>query len=129
MTNLTEDAATFGAKASEVGERAADLMRTAGQKLQEARNDTAGGLHAAAASVRNTGRQGSEAIDSLANGAADKLDATAAYVENYDPRNVLNGFRGMIRRRPVRALAVAATIGLFAGCVITQVSNLCMKKA
>ena len=120
MTNLTEDAATSGAKAAKVGERAAG-PDAAGQKLQEARNDTVGGLHPAAASVRNTGHQGSEAIESLANVAADKLDATAAYVDN--------GFRGVIRRRPVRALAVAATIGLFAGCVITQFANLGMKKA
>ena len=117
MTNLMDAAATFGDKASEVGGKAEDLMRAAGKTLKDARNDTAGGLHAAASSVRTTGRQGSKAIDHLANSTADKLDATATYVEKYDP---LNGMRRTIRRYPGRSLLIAATIGLFAGCALSH---------
>jgi ElaB/YqjD/DUF883 family membrane-anchored ribosome-binding protein len=129
MTNLTEAAATIGDKASEVGERAEDLVRAAGKKLKEARNETVDGLQRAASSVRATGRQGSEAIDNLANSAADKLDATASYVENYDPRDVLTGLRRAIRRYPAGSLVIATTIGLFAGCAIRQFTHSCVKKA
>jgi ElaB/YqjD/DUF883 family membrane-anchored ribosome-binding protein len=127
MTNLTEAAASFGDAASEVKDRAEDLVRAAGKKLQEARNETADGLHAAASSVRNTGHQSSKAIDNLANNAADKLDATASCVENYDPGDVLTGLRRVIRRYPARSLMVATAIGLFAGCAIRQFTHSCGK--
>jgi ElaB/YqjD/DUF883 family membrane-anchored ribosome-binding protein len=123
MTNLTDAAATIGDKASEVRDQAEDLVRSAGKKLQEARNETAGGLHAAASSVRATGRQGSEAIGNLANNAADKLDATASCVEDYDPRDAITGLRRVISRYPARSVVIATTIGIFAGCAIRQFTH------
>src|SRR4029079_9311019 len=125
MTNLKEAAASIGDKASEVRDQAEDLVRSAGEKLQEARNETAGGLQQAASSVRNTGRQGSEAIGNLANNAADKLDATALCVESYDPRDAITGLRRVISRYPARSLVIATTIGLFAGCAIRQFTHSC----
>src|SRR6266481_2987854 len=93
MTNLTETASQLGAKVSEAQTRAEDLSRAAGRKLDEA----AGALHTAASSVRTTARQGCEVIDGLANSAADKMDATASYVEGHDLRSVLAGGRRLIR--------------------------------
>ena len=123
MTNLTDAAASIGDKASEVRNQAEHLVRSAGKKLQEARNETAGGLHAAASSVRNTGRQGSEAIGNLANNAADKLDATALCVESYDPRDAITGLRRVISRHPARSVVIATAIGFFAGCAIRQFTH------
>ena len=51
---VTESAVEFGKDAKEAVE---ELGRSAGRKLEDARDQTAGALHTAAASVRKTGRQ------------------------------------------------------------------------
>src|SRR5229473_4084085 len=111
MMNLTETASLLGAKVSEAQARAEDVSRAAGKKLDEA----AGALHTAASSVRSTAREGCEAIDGLATNAADKLDATASYVQDHDLRGVLTGCRRLIRRYPTGSLIFATAIGCFAG--------------
>lgn len=126
MSNLTEAVETFGDRASEVGEKAEELVRDAGKKLKDARNETVSGLHAAASSVRSTGHQGAAAIDNLAKNAASKLDATASCVENYDP---LSGLRRFIHRHPGRSLVLATTIGFFAGCAVRQYTHSCGRRA
>ncbi len=103
---------TFNEQASELGteakETVEELRRSAGKKLEAARHQTADALHAAASSVRETGRQGSEAIDNIAGGTADRLDATASYVEDRDLRDVFTGLRRFCRRHLTGSL-VAAT--------------------
>jgi hypothetical protein len=129
MSNFTETASLLGAKVSEAQARAEDLSRAAGKKLDEARNEAAGALHTAASSVRTTARQGCEAIDGFATNAADKLDATAAYVENHDLRGVLTGCRLLIRRYPTGSLMFATAIGFFTGSAIRRVTHSCAKKS
>jgi hypothetical protein len=128
MTNFTETASQLGAKVSEVQGRAEDLSRAAGQKLDEARMEAAGALHTAASSVRTTARQGCEAIDGFAASAADKLDATASYVEDHDLRGVLTGCRRLIRRYPTGSLVFAAAIGCFAGSAFRRMIHSCAKR-
>jgi len=128
MTNLTETATQLGAKVSEAQARAEDLSRAAGKKLDEARMEAAGALHTAASSVRTTARQGCEVIDGLATSAADKLDATASYVEDHDLRGVLTGCRRLIRRYPTGSLMFATAIGFFAGSAVRRITHSCAKK-
>jgi len=127
MTNLTETASQLGAKVSEVQGRAEDLSQAAGKKLDEARMEAAGALHTAASSVRTTARQGCEAIDGLATSAADKLDATASYVEDHDLRGMLSGCRRLIRRYPTGSLIFATAIGCFAGSAFRRITHSCAK--
>jgi hypothetical protein len=105
MTNLMETASQLGAKVTATKDQAADA------------------LHAAASSVRATGRQGSEAVDNLATGAADRLDATASYVEDCDLRGVFAGFRQAVRRHPAGALMIATAVGFCAGSTIRRVKS------
>jgi len=102
-----------------------EFGRSAGRKLDEARDETGGALHAAASSVRATGRKGSAAIDDLTAGAADRLDATASYVENHDLSDVFTGLRRFARRHLTGSLVAAVAIGLFAGAALNRAAHSC----
>jgi ElaB/YqjD/DUF883 family membrane-anchored ribosome-binding protein len=121
LKTLTETASELGKGAKESME---EFGRSAGKKLDEARNESAGALHAAASSVRTTGRQGSGAIDKLAAGAAQSLDATASYVEDHDLRGVLTSLRSFGRRHLTGSLVAAAAIGFLAGSALLRVTRL-----
>jgi hypothetical protein len=120
LRTLTETASELGKDARESIE---DLSRSAGRRLDEARDETAGALHTAASSVRKTGRQGSEAIDNLATGAADRLDATATFVEDHDLRDVYNGLRKFGRRHLTGSMVAAAAVGFLAGAALNRVAH------
>jgi ElaB/YqjD/DUF883 family membrane-anchored ribosome-binding protein len=129
MTNLMETASQFGAKVSEAKEQAEDLGRTAAKKLDEVRNQTADALRTAASSVRTTGRQSSEIIDNCATNTADRLDATASYVEQHDLSGVASGCRQAVRRHPAGSLMVATAIGFLAGSAIRRMTHSCVKES
>ena len=115
---------TFTEQASELGKDAKEsieeLRRSAGRKLESARDETADALHAAASSVRATGRQGSEAIDNIADSAADRLDATASYVEDRDLRDAYRGLRRFCRRHLSGSVLAAAAVGFVAGSALSR---------
>jgi ElaB/YqjD/DUF883 family membrane-anchored ribosome-binding protein len=120
LKTLTDAASELGKDARESVE---ELGRSAGRKFDDARDDTAGALHTAASSIRRTGRQSSAAIDNVTTGAADRLDATASYVEDHDLRVVFNGLRKFGRRHLTGSLMVAAAVGFFAGAALNRVAN------
>ncbi|HXP61589.1 MAG TPA: hypothetical protein VN829_13920 [Dongiaceae bacterium] len=123
MSALTETATAIGDKVSEVKETVEDIARSAGKKLDEARDETADRLHTAASSVRTTGRHGSEAIDRIAKGTAKKLDSAAEYVEECDFRGVLISLRQFSRRHLTGSLLAAAAIGFLAGSALRRTSH------
>jgi hypothetical protein len=100
-----------------------ELGRSAGKKLDEAREETGDALHSAASSVRATGRQGSDAIDNLATGAADRLDAAASYVEDHDLKGVFADLRRFGRRHLTGSLVAAAAIGFLAGSALRRATH------
>ena len=104
-------------------ESASELGRSAGQRLEAARNETGDALHSAASSVRSTGRQGSRAIDNIAAGAADRLDAAGSFVEDHDLRDIFTGARKLARRHLTGSLVVAAAIGFLAGSAACRVTH------
>jgi hypothetical protein len=119
---LTDAASELGKDAQESAE---ELGRSAGRKLDDARDETAGALHTAASSVRRTGRQGSAAIDHLATGAADRLDATASYVENHELSDVFHSLRRFGRRHLTGSLVAAVAVGLLAGAALNRAAHSC----
>jgi ElaB/YqjD/DUF883 family membrane-anchored ribosome-binding protein len=121
LKTLTEQAVDLGQETRDSMEEAG---RSAGKKLDEARGEAGGALHAAASSVRTAGRKGSEAIDNLTAGAADRLDATGSYVEGHDLRGMIRGFG---RRHPRVSLVVAAALGFLAGSVLGRATHSCAK--
>jgi ElaB/YqjD/DUF883 family membrane-anchored ribosome-binding protein len=119
---LTEQASELGKEARGAIE---ELGRSAGRRLDEARDETGSTLHAAASSVRTTGRKGSQAIDNLATSTADRLDATASYVEDHDLKDVFTGLRRFGRRHLTGSLVAAAAIGFLAGSALIRATHSC----
>jgi ElaB/YqjD/DUF883 family membrane-anchored ribosome-binding protein len=126
VKTFTENASELGREAKESIE---ELGRSAGKRLDRARDETAGALHSAACSVRNAGQQGSEAIDDLAKNSATRLDATAAYVGEHDLRSVLTDLRRFGRRHLTVSLVAAATVGFLAGSAVRRMTHSCAKSS
>jgi ElaB/YqjD/DUF883 family membrane-anchored ribosome-binding protein len=126
LRTLTETASELGKEARESVE---ELGRSAGRKLDQARDDTGDALHAAATSVRTTGHKGCETIDNLTSGAANRLDATASYVEDHDLRDVFTGLRKFGRRHLTESLIAAAAFGFLAGSAISKATHSCARAA
>ena len=124
LKTLTETASDLGRQAME---SAGELGLSGGRRLDEARAETGDALHSAASTVRVTGRKGSDAIDKLATGTADRLDASAAYVETHDLRTVSLGLRSFARRHLTGSLVTAAAIGFLAGSAILRATHSCQK--
>ena len=122
---------TITERASELGKEAKasmeELGRSAGKRVDEAYDETGAALHSAASSVRTAGRRGSGAIDDLAASAADRLDATASYVEDHDLRSVYTGLRRFGRQHLTGSLVAAAMIGSLAGYALRRVTHSCEK--
>ena len=121
---LTDAASEMGKDAKESVE---ELGRSAARKLDDARDQTAGALHTAASSVRKTGRESSEAIDNLATGAADRLDATASYVDNHDLQDAFMGLRKFARRHLTESIVFAAAVGFLAGAALNRAAHTCQR--
>jgi|SRR5579862_8427867 len=126
LDTATERASEFGKEASE---SIAELGRSAGRRLDEAREETGGALHAAASSVRRTGRQSSMAIDNCSTQTADRLDATASYIEDHDLVDAVNGMRRFARRHLTGSLVAAATMGVLAGAFLSRATHSCRSEA
>jgi len=92
-----------------------NLGRTAGEALDEARNEAAAALENTASSIRTTGHYGAETIETLSERAASKLDSTAAYVRSHDVGGTFIHLRQVVARHPSGFLIVAAGIGFLAG--------------
>ena len=95
LETATETASEFGKQTKESIE---ELGRSAGRKLDKARDETGAALHSAASSVRRTGHDSSAAIDDCSTHTADRLDATASYIEDHDLGDAVTGLRRFARR-------------------------------
>jgi hypothetical protein len=124
LKTLTEAATEFG---KETKESVEEFGRSAGRSLDAARDETGDALHAAASSVRATGRKSSAAIDNLTAGAADRLDETASYVENHDLSDALTGLRRFARRHLTGSLVAAVAVGFVAGAALNRAAHSCGK--
>ena len=126
LKSMTETASEFGKEAKESME---ELGRSAGRRIDEARDETGDALHAAASSVRRTGHHGSETIDNLTASTADRLDSTASFVEDHDLGDAFNALRGFGRRHLTGALVTAAAVGFITGSALRRATHSCRKSA
>ena len=120
LRTVTDTAAELGKQARESIE---ELGQSAGKKLDEARDETGGALHSAASSVRRAGRQGSAAVDNCSTRTADRLDATASYIEDHDLGDAVTGLRRFARRHLTSSLVAATAIGFLAGSAVNRVTH------
>ena len=115
MSNVTS---LLGAKASWIAEQADALGHQA-----------AGNLHAAAASIRKGGKQGSEAIEELAENTATRFDQAGSFVEEHDLKHAMGESRQLVRRYPVESLVLAAGVGFLTGFAARRLAHSCAKTA
>ncbi len=113
--NITDTATRAGATLSRAQEQLKDFGLAAGDKLDDARNETADALENAAYSVRTTGRNGAKSIENISENAAGRLDSTAQYIRSNDVAGMLSNVRQVISRNPTGFLILAASIGFLAG--------------
>jgi hypothetical protein len=59
-----------------------------------------------------------EEVRRIADRAAEKIGAAAAYLRSNNPQDMLCDATALLRRHPVESLAVAAVLGLIVGRVI-----------
>ena len=64
-------------------------------------------LHTAAGAVRDQ----AEAVIGVAEAAADKLEASATYLDYHDSKDIAKDLWALVRRHPRKSLLVAAVIG------------------
>ena len=126
LEKVTETASEFG---KETKESIEELGRSAGRKLDGAREQTGAALHSAASSVRSTGRESSAAIDNCSTHTADRLDATGSYIEDHDLGDAVTGLRRFARRHLTGSLVAAGTIGVLAGAFLSRATHTCGKSA
>jgi len=123
MTNSRTSKETAPECGNGDGDSVEELSRSAARKIDRGIDQTGSTLHSAASSVREKGRQGSAAIDNLAAGTADRLDAAASYIEDQRAADVFERVRSFAHRHPTRTLLVAAAIGFLAGSTISRVKH------
>ena len=99
------------------------------EEVDDFTHETAGNLHAAASSIRKGGRQGSKAIEDLAENTANKLDGAGSYVEKHNAKRTIGESRQLVRRYPAESLVVAAGVGFLAGFAIRRLTHVCDKTA
>ena len=125
MSTLT----SLDEKASKLAEQVADFGRDAANIIDQARNETAGGLHAAASSIRRNVLEGSKVVDNLAESAATTLDEAGSFVKKHDLKRTLGESRHLVRRYPAESLALAAGVGFLAGIAIRRFTHTCAKSS
>jgi ElaB/YqjD/DUF883 family membrane-anchored ribosome-binding protein len=111
MSTLTS---LLDAKASRIAEQVDEFGR-----------ETAGGLHGAASSIR----QGSKAIEDLADSTANKLDGAGSYVEKHNAKRAICESRQLLRRYPAESLFLAAGVGFLSGFAIRRLTHVCHRSA
>ncbi|HVW08971.1 MAG TPA: hypothetical protein VHC90_10330 [Bryobacteraceae bacterium] len=94
----------------------ASNLKAISDRAEEIRERAAHSLENAAESIRGAGNQSADTITNFTNEAGRRLDTTASIVRKPCLRSrAMTGFRGAIRRKPMRSLALAVAIGIVAG--------------
>jgi ElaB/YqjD/DUF883 family membrane-anchored ribosome-binding protein len=102
--------------------------RFAGQ-VDEFAHDAADRLHGAASSVRESGRQGSKAIEDLAESTAGKLDGAGSFVDRHDAKHALAESRQFVRQHAGESMVLAAAVGFLAGFAARRFTHACDRSA
>ncbi len=127
ITSLLDDVRQLpiAEKASKLAEHVSDFGRDAAGFVDHARKETAGGLHAAASSIR----RGTKVVENLAESTAATLDEAGAYVRKHDLKRAVSDSRQLVRRYPGESLAIAAGVGFLAGIAIRRLTHTCARSS
>jgi hypothetical protein len=123
MTDINDTAARAGDALFLAQRQMENLGASASGKFDDALNGAADALENAAASFRETGRQGAAKVRAVAGSAAETLDSTADSVRSYDAAKMLRGVRHTITKYPAGAFLLAAGLGLLLGSAVRGRTN------
>jgi ElaB/YqjD/DUF883 family membrane-anchored ribosome-binding protein len=98
------------------------------EQVDSLAHETGESLHGAASSIRQSGQQGSKAIEDLSECTATRLDRAGSYIEEHDLKHAIGGSRQLVRRYPVESLALAASVGFLAGLAIRRLTHVCANR-
>jgi ElaB/YqjD/DUF883 family membrane-anchored ribosome-binding protein len=87
--------------------------KAAGEKLDEGRSATAGGLDSAASALHQNADRlpGGDSVTRAAHTAADALSSSADYVRENDLKSMLADVQKIVKNNPGPALLTAAVLG------------------
>ncbi len=80
-------------------------------KMDSTREAIADRLHGAAGTIRERAAAGGEALTERAGSVADKLDASASYVESRNARRMMRDLLVVIKNHPTQSLLLAGLVG------------------
>jgi hypothetical protein len=94
-------------KAADVREKVTDFGRKTVDNIDDSRKSAADALHQTAAKLHSGGEQ----LSGVAHDSADKLRSAADYIRENDLKAMGEDLKGIVKRYPGPALAVAAVLG------------------
>jgi ElaB/YqjD/DUF883 family membrane-anchored ribosome-binding protein len=100
---------------SHVKSTAAEYGRSAAENIDRNVHSAASALKGAASTLRDKAGAGDSRVSNIAQTAAQKLESTASYFENYDTREAVQHLETTVRRSPGISLGVAFGVGLLIG--------------
>jgi ElaB/YqjD/DUF883 family membrane-anchored ribosome-binding protein len=118
---MGENQMTETSAGSGPGERVGEWGKGAARKTRGARQPVADKLHDAASAIRGNaerlyGRQGiSEGVSDVAQAAADRIDASASYLESHDIQQMAQDLGAVVKRYPTQSLLIAGAVGFLCG--------------
>jgi hypothetical protein len=89
-------------------------------KMDSTREAIADRLRGAAGTIREQASAGSEAITDRAESAADKLDASASYIESFDARRMMQDLFSVTKKYPAQSLLVAGLLGFLVARILPR---------
>ena len=93
-------------QASQAGEKAK-------ARIDGSRQPAADRMRSAAEAIRGRADRlpGGETVSSVAQSAADKLDASASYLESHNAREMMADALAVVKRYPIRSALIAGALG------------------
>jgi len=117
MTTRLKDVTEAATNMSrDVKDSVVEFSKSAGRKIDTAREQTSEALREAASSVR----QGSARLDVLAGSAASRLDAAAIAVKDANFKSVCTGLRRFGQNNLTATVVAAMAIGFLAGSALNR---------
>jgi uncharacterized protein YjbJ (UPF0337 family) len=121
MADFNVDTGSNGSRISEatssgvgkVKEQLGEAADRAKSRIDSARQPVADKLHGAADTIREQASRlpGGEKVAGVAQGAADTLESSAAYIESHDAQQMAQDLLAIVKRHPAQALIFAGALG------------------
>lgn len=106
-----------GQAAEQARERVGDMASSATHAVDERRDQASSMMDSAADQLRERGETlpGGERTTEMASIAAEKVEATSAYIREHDVQDMMGDLEVLVRKHPTESLIAAAAAGFLVG--------------